>query len=132
MSAENVELHSRGIDALNRKDLAALLELVHPEVSASPLIAAVQGTAYEGHAGIRKWWDDLYGAFPDFRVEVDGIRSRGEMTVASLRATGRGAGSDVPIDWPMWHVAGWREGKCVLWQTFSSEAEALRVAGLSE
>lgn len=132
VSQENVELHQRGIEALNRQDLAALLNLVHAEVRANPLIAAVQGTAYQGHAGIREWWDDLHGAFPDFTVEVGEIRSEANVTVASLRASARGAESNVPVDWPMWHVVEWRDGKCLLWQTFSSEPEALEAAGLSK
>jgi ketosteroid isomerase-like protein len=132
MSQENVELHIRGLDALNRQDLDALLEVVHPEVVATPLIATVQGTPYRGVTGIHEWWNDLHSAFPDFRVDSGEIRSEGDVTIAPLRATARGAGSEVPVDWPMWHVVEWRDGACVLWQTFSSEGEALEAAGLSE
>ena len=131
MSEDKVELHRRGIEAINRQDLDALLELTHPDVTASPLIAAVQGTAYRGHAGIRRWWDDLHGAFPDFSVELGEIRTEGNMTVVPLRAHARGAESDVPIEWPMWNVIEWRESRCVSWQTFSSETEALEAVGLS-
>ena len=130
--SENVELHERGIKAVNRQDFDALLELMDPDVTASPLIATVEGSAYHGSSGIREWWEDLHNAFPDFRVELGQIRSEGNVTIAPLHAHGRGSGSDLPIDWPMWQVVEWRNGKCLSWQTFRSEPEALAAAGLRE
>jgi hypothetical protein len=32
----------------------------------------------------------------------------------------------------IWQVGAWRQKKCVRWQTFASEAEALEAAGLEE
>jgi ketosteroid isomerase-like protein len=132
MSQENVELHKRGIDALNRHDLDAFLELMDPDVTASPLIATVEGNTYRGSSGIREWWRDLHSTFSDFRVELSEIRSEGDMTVASLHNRGRGSGSDTPFDQPTWHVVEWRNGKCLSWWNFRNEAEALEAAGLRE
>jgi hypothetical protein len=43
MSQENVELHNRCLDALNRRDLNAFLALMDDDVEAVPRIVAMEG-----------------------------------------------------------------------------------------
>jgi len=43
-----------------------------------------------------------------------------------------GVESDAPMDQTMWQVAEYRHGKTIGWRFFTSEAEALEVAGLRE
>ena len=79
-----MELHDRAVDALNRRDLDAFLELMSADVEALPRQAAIEGV-YAGHAGIHHWWGDLLGALPDFAVEVVELRDLGDWTLAALR-----------------------------------------------
>ena len=69
MSQENVERTHRTIDALNRRDLEAYLMLMDEDVEAVSRIAAVEGGLH-GHDGIRTWWDNWFGSFPDYTIEV--------------------------------------------------------------
>ena len=132
MSAENVELYKRGIDAFNRRDLEAFLTLAHPEVVAVSRVLAIEGGSYRGHDGVRDWWETLLDVFPDFTIEVVSVRDAGDVIVAELRNRAHGGGSETPLEELVWQVAEWRDGQIVRWQMYGSEPEALEAAGLQE
>jgi ketosteroid isomerase-like protein len=131
MSQENVELHYRSIDAVNRRDLDAFLTLMDDDVEAVSRIVAVEGGLH-GHDGIRQWWHNWLEAFPDYKLEVVEMRHQGDVTIATFEAVGHGAGSELPFEDNAWLACRWRRGKCIWWQVFRAEAEALETAGLSE
>ena len=104
MSQENVELAYRSFDAVNRRDLDALLALMDEDVESVSRIVAVEGGLH-GHAGVRRWWDSWFGAFP-------GLQHRGgrgarpqDFVFAALRARGHGAGSHLPFEDTVWHAS---------------------------
>jgi ketosteroid isomerase-like protein len=131
MSQENVELGYRAIDAVNRRDLDALLELMDENVESGSRIVAMEGGLH-GHDGIRQWWKSWLDAFPDYELDVVETRDRGDVLVATLRAVGHGAGSGLPVEDNIFHASRWRDRRCVWWQVFVTEAAALEAAGLSE
>ena len=131
MSQENVELHYRTLDAVNRRDLGALLALMDDGVEAVPLIAAMEG-GYHGHDGIRRWWANLLDAFPDFAIEIVEVRDVGDVTVMAVRIRGHGADSDTPVEQMIWHAVRWGRERCIWWGSFDTLAEALESLGLSE
>jgi ketosteroid isomerase-like protein len=131
MSQENVELHHRVFDAVNRRDLDAVLALMDDDVESVSRIVPMEGGLH-GHDGIRRWWENVFEVFPDYNWEVLEVHDLGELTIAALRTSGHGAGSDIPMDETVWHAGRWRTGKCVWWCTFDSEAAALEAVGLSE
>ncbi len=79
MSEENVELLYRSIDAISRRDLEAFMALMDQGVQAVPRIVTVEGRL-RGHEGIRQWWDTWLDAFPDWKVEVVGVRDDVKVT----------------------------------------------------
>jgi ketosteroid isomerase-like protein len=131
MSRENVELTQRAFQGFNDRDLDAVLDSLHDDVEAFPRLAAVEG-GYRGHDGIRGWWAQLFGAFPDFHVEILEVRDLGEFIVVALRMRGRGAESDTPVDAVVWQVNQFRDGKVIRWRVYTIESEALEAAGVSE
>ena len=131
MSQENVELTRRVFQAFNDRDLDTLLAGLHDDVEAFPRLAAVEG-GYRGHDGVRRWWEQLLGAFPDFHAEILEVRDLGELMVVVLRVRGRGAESDTPLDATIWHVNQFRDGKVIRWRVYTTESEALEAVGLSE
>jgi hypothetical protein len=131
MSQENVELHHRAMDAVNRRDLDAFLALMAEDVEPVSRIVAIEGGLH-GHEGVRRWWDEWFAAFPDYQIEVAEMRDLGATTVAAIKALGHGAGSDVPFEDMAWLACRWRNGECVWWQVCYSSDEALEAAGLSE
>jgi ketosteroid isomerase-like protein len=128
MSQENVELHYRALDAMNRRDLGAFLALMDDDVEAVPRIVAMEGGLH-GHDGIRRWWENWFDVFPDYDIEVLEVRDLGDSTVATLRALGHAATSNLPFEDMIWQVSRWGRGKVVWWRTFSTRDEALEAAG---
>jgi SnoaL-like protein len=131
MSQENVELHYRFVDAFNRRSLDAVLALTDTEVEAVPLMASLEGS-FQGHDGVRRWWQNLLDAFPDFTAEIVGVRALGDFTLGAVHMRGHGAGSQTPLDQQTWQVIRWRHGKCIWRGTFATRAEALEAVDLSE
>jgi ketosteroid isomerase-like protein len=131
MSRQNVELLHRALDAFNRRDLEAFLALMEADVEAVSRLVAIEGD-YRGHDGIRRWWGNLLDAIPDFTIEVVEVRDLGDLTLAVLRNRGHGAGSEIPVEQRLWHVAEWRDQKVVWWSAYETEAEALEAVGLRE
>ncbi len=133
MSGENVELVHRAVDAFNRRDLDAFLELCDPDMEFFSRILELEGgSPYHGHEGIRSWWEGLLGVSPDFSTEIDEVRDLGDVTVARYRLRGHGKGSGASMEHTSWQVTEWRNKKAIWWRVFVSEAEALEAAGLSE
>ena len=125
----NVELARRAYDAFNRRDQEAFLALMDDEVDAQSRLVAMEG-GYHGHEGIRRWWADFVGMFPDYIIEIEELRDLGDVTLTRFRARGHGAASGVPLVDPAWQPIRWRDGRCVWWRVCSTEAEALDAAGV--
>jgi ketosteroid isomerase-like protein len=128
-SHESAELAHQAFAALNRRDLSAFLGLMDDDVEASPRVGAIEG-GYHGHDGIRRWWEQLIDFLPDVVIENVALRDLGEVTLAALRMRRHGAGGNTPLDETFWSVAEWRDGKCVWWGDYGTEAEALQAVGL--
>jgi ketosteroid isomerase-like protein len=124
-----VNLALRIYDAFNRRDLDAVLALTHEDVEVESRLVVMEG-GYHGPEGVRRWWNDFLGVLPDYTVQVEGIRDLGDVTVAQLSGRGHGAGSQTPVVETFWQPVRWRDGKCVWWRNFMTEAEALEAAGL--
>jgi ketosteroid isomerase-like protein len=124
MPPDNVTLLHRAYEALNRRDLDAFLALMDPDVEAVPRVVALE-SAYRGHDGIRLWWQHLVEFLPDLAVEVIAVRDLGATTIVTVHVRGRGGVSDMPLDQTLWSAVTWRNGKCVWWRNFETEAEAM-------
>ena len=131
MSQENVELAYRTYDAVNRRDLDALLALMDDDVEAGSRLVHVEG-AYHGHDGVRRWWENVFAVWPDYSIEVLEMRDVGDLTIAALHTRGHAARSWMEMPETVWHVNRLRRGKCVWWRTFATRAEALKAVGRSE
>ena len=131
MAQENVKLHYQVYEAVNRRDLAALLALLDADVEYVSGLVAIEG-GYHGHDGIRRWWENLLDTFPDFTIDVIDIRSLRDLTIATLRNSAHSGGSDKPVEQRQWAVAQWRNNKMIWGGGYPTEAEALESVGLSE
>jgi ketosteroid isomerase-like protein len=132
MSQENVERAYQWYDAVNRGDLEDALALTHPEVEAIPRLLGVEGgDTYQGHEGVREWWESIFSAFPDFNATVLEVRAVADATISNICFQGSGAESGVPFEEAIWQVARWLDGRIVWIKSYPERAEALEAAGLS-
>ena len=129
MSRKNAERYYLAIDAFNRRDLDGFLALMDEDVRGDSRLAPMEG-GYHGHDGIRRWWRDLTGGFPDINFEIVEARDVGDFTVAVLRIRAHGADSHAPVVEKLWQVSEWRDDKAVWWSAYPSEAEALEAVEL--
>jgi ketosteroid isomerase-like protein len=125
MSRENVELARRFYDAVNRRDLDALLALVDDEVELISILVSVDG-GYHGLDGFRRWWADVFDTIPDYTIAVGDVRDLGDTTIAPIRLQGHGSGSGAPIDQPLWQTIEWSHEKALHVESFRTEEDALR------
>ena len=88
MSQENVELLCQGFDVWNRRDLDTALAGSHPDVEITPVMGPA-ATTYRGHEGMRRFWDDIIGTFPDFSTEVVEARDLGDFVLGRVRISGK-------------------------------------------
>ena len=138
MSAENVEIVRRILEAANRHDGSAALALYDPEVvwdhTHGPIRELMGGpNVYYGHDGLRRWFGEFYEAWDDVQAEILELTDAGEqvISVTNYRARGGASGAVVEIA----AMAGlWtlREGKVVRAAWFRTREKALEAAGLSE
>jgi ketosteroid isomerase-like protein len=128
---EREEVAARLFDAFNRRELPAVLELVHPEIVFLPVSAAVMsdGQPYRGHEGMRCYLRDVEAHWSELIVRPVQIRAAGEAVVALGRVSGRGpAGAleDVSTTW----VLKFRDNLVVHAQIFSDDRPLREAFGL--
>jgi hypothetical protein len=68
---------------------------------------------FHGHDGIRRWWQALLDAWPDYKAEVIEVRDLGSATLAKVQVGGHAADSGIPVTEASWHVWRWRGKKAV-------------------
>ncbi len=114
--------------ALNRGDLDAFIDSVHPEVEFTSLIAESEGQTFHGHDGVRRWWRDVARSLGGLHFELTRMVPHGDRGYSELTVTGHVGGVEVPQR--MWQAVRLRDGKAIWWQTCRSEEEARRILGL--
>jgi ketosteroid isomerase-like protein len=120
-------------EALNRRDVEAIVAMWDEDAEFRPIMAGLEGTVYRGHEGIRKWLAGLFEDWEVFEAYSERFHDLGDRVLAFGRwhACGRNSGIVLDVDTAAWLVRV-REGKVLWWQTFTDRAEALEAAGLSE
>jgi ketosteroid isomerase-like protein len=131
MSQENVELVQQMINAWNRGDYDAARDFYDPDVEVEAALGADIDGTYYGHAGLARLMR-FWGAFGSFHSDIEKCIPAGDVvfTFFHHHATGKRSGIDVELR--NWHVFTFRNGKIVRHGQFSTEAQALESAGLSE
>jgi hypothetical protein len=101
MAQESIEIVRAAIDAWNRSDFGAWIGAWEEYAEFHPFARSVEGRAYQGHDGLRRFVAEMAGEWEQVRFEVDEIRGAGEQVVALGRVRARGRASDVERDVPL-------------------------------
>jgi ketosteroid isomerase-like protein len=133
MSQENVEgarelwrtYRDRGIDGA--------LDHVAEDCVCEDFPELPDHATYEGKEGFRERYLHFVEIWGDFVIEpVEFIDAGDDVVVAVTAMTGRGEGSDAPMDAVAAFVYEVRDGKIVRDRPFTSRSQALEAAGLRE
>jgi ketosteroid isomerase-like protein len=130
MSQENVEIAKRALDAFNRRDLHAFMEIATPDIELFPAMAgAVDGGSVRGHEGIETLFGDIRDTWEEQLVIGDEFRDLGDRVLVLGRIVGRGKASGIPVETPGATINDFRDGKISRVRTYLDHGEALRAAG---
>jgi len=132
VSAENVEIVRRLIEAWDRGDYSAALASIDPKIEVNVAYHADIDGTYRGHAGLAEMLGVFWTEFERPRIEIEEAIHVGNAVVLGVRFFGRGKKSGVEVDAPAWHAWSLREGLAVRWQLFRTKQEALEAAGPSK
>ena len=130
MSQENVELTRRAYEAFNRRDWAAFIALMDDGVEVGTRQVAIEGSYPRGHEGVRRWWNDLFDAFPDYTAAAEELRDLGDVTLAHIRGSAHSGENELPVADTFWQATRWHDRRGVCWRNWSPESEALDAVGL--
>jgi ketosteroid isomerase-like protein len=130
--SQNVEIAQRMIDAYNRGDVGAFVELATPDFEWLTSMGAIEGEILRGREGIETYFANPSNVWEEIRLSAGEIRDLGDRVFWLGRIQGRGRKSGAQVDAPIGVVADLRDGKASSIRSYLDHGEALRAAGLSE
>jgi ketosteroid isomerase-like protein len=114
-------------EAWSRRDIEALLEHVHPDAEARPILGAnIGASVYHGYDGLRQWFKDLHQEWDSFQTRVTRIDERGERALLTIDVHARGRASGVVIDGELYHLVELRDGLILRLEAFRDREAALK------
>lgn len=135
MSRENVELVQRLVEAFNARDAEAACAVLNDDAEWRPAYTgggAVAGTVYRGHAGFRRYLDDLAETWREIEGYIDELREVGERVLLFARIRFVGRESGVEMTQPITGVFTFRGGRVAAARYYVERREALEAVGLRE
>jgi ketosteroid isomerase-like protein len=116
----------RAVHAFMAKDLDGILAVADEEIVLRSLLTEAERPLYYGHAGVRDWFENVFGVFPDWLpTPRPAALDDGGAVVIGLDVTATGAGSGAPVDQIYWLGARVRAGKITFFGFFRTEEDAL-------
>jgi ketosteroid isomerase-like protein len=114
-------------EAWSRRDVEALLEVVHPDAEARPILGAnIGASVYRGRDGLRQWFKDLHQEWESFQTRVTRIDESGDRALCTIDIHARGRASGVVIEGELYHVVELRDGLILRLEAFRDRSEAMR------
>lgn len=130
MSAENVAVVHKLVEAFNTRDFEAFAALLAPDAELYPLRAQLERKTYRGPAGVRELFADFDEDWEYVQIAADEIRDAGDQVVILCHLRARGRSSAVDLDVPMAFVLKFRDNLVVYSRSFSEQSDAFREAGI--
>jgi ketosteroid isomerase-like protein len=136
MSEENVAVVVGVFEAVNRRDFAAVMDAYADDIVLGfhgDVKALAAGGGAVGKKAVGEWFGDWFSQFgSDYRFEIEEPRDLGDRVLLVATHHARGRASGVPVTLRAAWIYALRDSKVVRCDAYSTEAEALEAAGLSE
>lgn len=132
VDSDGIEIVRAVLDAFNRRDKEAIIELVDPEMRLVAMTGRLlrEGEPYEGRDGLLRYFDDVARLWAGLQVEPSEMQSAGDSVVVIGYVHARSANGEMrlPVVWT-WRLSGGRVIECVI---HGDESAARRAAGIDE
>ena len=116
----------QAVNAFLARDLDGILAVADDRIVLRSLLTEAERPLYHGHDGVRDWFDNVFGVFPDWRPEPRrAAYDEGGSVVLGLDVTATGVESGVPIDQTYWLGAQVEAAKIVFFGFFRTREDAL-------
>jgi ketosteroid isomerase-like protein len=87
---------------------------------------------YTGVDAVRSWFSGLSDAFGDVRYQVEKQREVDNQVAQLVHVSGRGPGSQIPVDYSFAPLFTFRDGKIIRMDRYNDWATAMEALGASE
>jgi ketosteroid isomerase-like protein len=125
----HVELARAGFEAFNRGDIAAVIELLDPDVEVHSVAEVGEEGTYHGHQGYLDWTTIWLEAWSEFSVELLEVEEvDDENVLVHTRQWGRGQGSGLEVEQRGVYLFTVRGGKAVRVHLYADRESALAAA----
>ena len=134
VAQEDVENIRAGYAAFNRRDREGITAALDPEVTWYPALAPLlTRTRYHGHDEICGLiLDEIPSVLEGFRAELRDVEDLGDAVLATVRFSGTATSTGLPIEQTFFQLFRTRNHKGIEMRSFTSRADALEAAGVSE
>jgi ketosteroid isomerase-like protein len=133
MSQENVKVVRRNLDAFNRRDVDGYIETIANDFVLHSQFAGVEGGAYQGHADIPRYFEDLAEAWHGYHAEPQGlVEAQNGRVACQLVTRAQAERSGVMVTKRIGAVFSVRAEKIIEIDAYPTRADALEAVGLSE
>jgi ketosteroid isomerase-like protein len=126
-----VEVVRRGIEAVNREDLEALLDLCDPQIEWWDRADDPGADVHRGHEGVAEFVANLFEA-AEWHIEMEDCIDARDFVVLDARLVGRGRASGASFDERQAYTYRVRDGRITEIREYREMSEALEAVGLSE
>jgi ketosteroid isomerase-like protein len=130
VAEEAQRIVTESVDAWNSGDLNAVLRYLDPDVELIPLRSLLEGGAYHGHDGMRRYAADIGEEWERMHLVIDEMRDVDDDVLVLGRFQAKGKASGMEIDAPAAWLTTVRDGRVTRMQAFSTRDDALRATGL--
>ena len=98
MESANVQVLRKMEELFNGRDLDAYLELLDPAVEWHVSPEDPDTSVHDGREEVRAYLEGWVDAFADLRIQTKVVSEAGDRVLTMIRFTGRGTGSETPLD----------------------------------
>ena len=132
MSHQNVEIVQGAYEALNRGDLAAVLEKIDPDFEWWQRNDAPEDDLSRGPEGFKAQWESIVDVLGEFRQEPKEFIDAGDYVVVPVMQVGRGRASGASIEQHEVHAFRLRNGMWVELREYHDKDEAVKAVSLAD
>ncbi len=130
--ATNAATARLAYEYLNRADAEGLIELCDDDFLIDMSERVFNPDSYEGHEGIRRFFDGVRDAWKSYHWDVEETHVAGDSVVAMLHCQGQSREDGPGVDWRVAWLWKFRGGKPISTRFYRDRAQALEAAGLSK